>query len=64
MTRSTQWRRDERGVILILALIAMFALSLLALIMMMTINTETKLSGTNMRTTGALTLAEIGRAHV
>ena len=56
--------RNERGVALVSALIVLFTLSLLALALMITINTETKLAGHSVRNDQALNVAEAGVGEV
>jgi len=55
--------RNERGIGLIVALLVLLVLSLLAAVLMMSINTNTKIAGHSMRESQALNTAEAGIAE-
>ena len=56
--------RGERGVGLIMALLALFVLTLLAAVIMMSVNTETKIASHGVRASRALNIAESGVSEV
>lgn len=56
--------RDERGMALVSALLVLFTLSLLAVVLMMTVNTETKIAGNGLRASQSLNVAEAGVGEV
>src|SRR5947207_1250490 len=51
---------NQRGIALVIAMLVLLALSLLAVVMMATINVETKISGHGTRNAAALNTAEAG----
>jgi Tfp pilus assembly protein PilX len=51
---------DERGMALVIALLVLLVLSLLATVLMVSVNVETKLAGHGVRETSALNVAEAG----
>jgi len=53
-------RRDERGIALVVAMLALLTVTMIVLVLMSTLNVETKLSGYSLREAEA----QIGRAHV
>ena len=55
--------RNERGIGLVVALLVLFVLSLLAAVLMVSINTNTKIAGHSMRESQALNSAEAGIAE-
>lgn len=55
--------RNERGIGLVVALLVLLVLSLLAAVLMMSINTNTKIAGHSMRESQALNSAEAGIAE-
>jgi Tfp pilus assembly protein PilX len=54
---------SERGTALVMALLVMVALSALAVVMMLSMNAETKIAGSDARSSKALNLAEAGAAE-
>ena len=52
--------RGERGIALVMALMVMMAMSLLSILLMITLNVETKIAGRSARNTQALNVAEAG----
>ncbi|HTK30346.1 MAG TPA: hypothetical protein VL332_00160 [Candidatus Saccharimonadaceae bacterium] len=63
MNRDFEPVRNERGIGLVVALLVLLVLSLLAGVMMMTINTESKIASHSMREGQALNTAEAGVAE-
>ncbi|MBI1799556.1 MAG: hypothetical protein HYR73_07680 [Candidatus Eisenbacteria bacterium] len=64
MTENTHGVRNQRGIALIVALLVLLVLSMLAAILMMSINTDTKIAGHSSRSARALNDAESGVAEV
>ena len=56
-------RPDQRGIALVMALIVLTVISLLAMVLMMTVTTESKLAGHNRGESSALNIAEAGIAE-
>jgi Tfp pilus assembly protein PilX len=56
--------RDERGMALAIALLVLLVLSLLATVLMLSVNVETKLTSHGLRQTDALNVAEAGIGEV
>ena len=63
MTPPREPLRNERGIGLVVALLVLLVLSLLAAVLMMSINTNTKIAGHSMRESQALNSAEAGIAE-
>jgi Tfp pilus assembly protein PilX len=55
-----KFSKDERGIALVMAMMILTVLSLIAVVLMMSVLTETKLTGHNLRTSTALNYAEAG----
>ena len=60
MSEARETLRNERGIGLVVALLVLLVLSLLAAVLMMSIQSETKISGHNLRESQALNTAEAG----
>src|SRR6266487_471791 len=56
--------RDERGVALVMALLVLLTMSLLAVVLMMNVSTNRKLTGYALRNDQALSVAEAGTNEV
>jgi hypothetical protein len=63
MREARETLRNERGIGLVVALLVLLVLSLLAAVLMMSVQTETKISGHNLRGSQALNTAEAGVAE-
>jgi len=63
MRRHTYLRRDERGMALVMALLVLLTLSLLMVVLLNTVSTDTKLAGHGIRESKALNYAEAGVAE-
>ncbi len=55
---------DERGIALVVALLALLVISMLATVLMMSVNVDTKITGHGLRVTEALNNAEAGIGEV
>src|SRR6185369_9039075 len=51
---------NERGIALVMALLVLLVLSLLAVVLMMSVNVDTKIAGHNQRESDALNVAQAG----
>ncbi|MBI1796581.1 MAG: hypothetical protein HY076_00525 [Candidatus Eisenbacteria bacterium] len=60
MPRPLTLMRDQRGVALVMALLVLLVISLLAATLMVSVNVDTKIAGTNMRSQQAMNAAEAG----